>query len=497
MDVSSAAAASSQTVITECDATNSIRPETTQEMVNLAVVWACQHGLIVGAGVPEKPLATIHAPMTVLPTPFPCDSFEKAQAAMEAFNGLFDRVSRDDKYLQTTLRPAAEHDDFTAKLLEIHQNTQDVRDQRRAAQADLVLALNRSDYMLDEPSGTLMQVEMNTISSSFGCLCTLVSQMHRFMLHSQGAQQQVLDGLPENNVTENFVLAMAATVQEHNRVSGSTDSIVVFVVQPNEKNSFDQQWLQTMLLHLHNIKTVRRTLAQLGTEAEISSSGQLSLGGLPVSLVYFRAGYAPTDYPSAAEWNIREQLERCDAALCPSVAYQLAGSKKVQQDLARPGVLERFVDDPNKIKALRDCFAGLWGLDDLDEPETAAVLQEALQEPDRFVLKPQREGGGNNLYGEELRLKLQTKKGLSAFILMQRIRPPINRTVMVREGQVVEADTLSELGIFGYLVRRGDKVLHNKGAGHMMRTKAATSDEGGVAAGFAVLDSVIINSDSR
>lgn len=51
--------------------------------------------------------------MTVLPTPFPCDSFEKAQAAMEAFNGLFDRVSRDDKYLQTTLRPAAEHDDFT------------------------------------------------------------------------------------------------------------------------------------------------------------------------------------------------------------------------------------------------------------------------------------------------------------------------------------------------------------------------------------------------
>lgn len=57
---------------------------------------------------------------------------------------------------------------------------------------------------------------------------------------------QVLDGLPENNVTENFVLAMAATVQEHNRVSGSTDSIVVFVVQPNEKNSFDQQVLHRL-----------------------------------------------------------------------------------------------------------------------------------------------------------------------------------------------------------------------------------------------------------
>lgn len=42
-------------------------------------------------------------------------------------------------------------------------------------------------------------------------------------------------------MTEAFVLAMAATVQEHNRVSGNADSIIVFVVQPDEKNSFDQQ----------------------------------------------------------------------------------------------------------------------------------------------------------------------------------------------------------------------------------------------------------------
>lgn len=51
-----------------------------------------------------------------------------------------------------------------AKLLEIHRNTQGVRDQRRAAQAELILALNRSDYMLDEPSGTLMQVRTGFVS---------------------------------------------------------------------------------------------------------------------------------------------------------------------------------------------------------------------------------------------------------------------------------------------------------------------------------------------
>ena len=39
----------------------------------------------------------------------------------------------------------------------------------------------------------------------------------------------------------------------------------------------------------------------------------------------------------------------------------------------------------------------------------------------------QREGGGNNLYGDELRERLAERRALAAYILMQRIQPPINR----------------------------------------------------------------------
>lgn len=52
-------------------------------------------------------------------------------------------------------------------------------------------------------------------------------------------------------------------------------------------------------------------------------------------------------------------LERSTAALCPSVAYQLAGAKKVQQDLAQPGILARFVDRPEDAELLQACFAGI------------------------------------------------------------------------------------------------------------------------------------------
>jgi len=63
------------------------------------------------------------------------------------------------------------------------------------------------------------------------------------------------------------------------------------------------------------------------------------------------------------------------------------------------------------------------------------------------------------------------------------------RSMLLRNGDILEADTLSELGIYGTFIRRGNRVLLNEEAGHLIRTKAATSDEGGVAAGFAVLDS--------
>ena len=51
-------------------------------------------------------------------------------------------------------------------------------------------------------------------------------------------------------------------------------------------------------------------------------------------------------------------LERSTAALCPSVAYQLAGAKKVQQDLARPGVVEQFLSSAEEAAQIRACFAG-------------------------------------------------------------------------------------------------------------------------------------------
>ena len=44
------------------------------------------------------------------------------------------------------------------------------------------LGMHRSDYMVDTVTSTLLQIELNTIASSFAGLTSLVSQLHTWVL---------------------------------------------------------------------------------------------------------------------------------------------------------------------------------------------------------------------------------------------------------------------------------------------------------------------------
>ncbi|GKV20594.1 hypothetical protein SLEP1_g30693 [Rubroshorea leprosula] len=191
------------------------------------------------------------------------------------------------------------------------------------------------------------------------------------------------------------------------------------------------------------------------------------------------------------EWNARLLMEQSSAIKCPSISYHLAGTKKIQQELAKPNVLERFLENKEDIAKVRECFAGLWSLDDSE------IIRKAIEQPELFVIKPQREGGGNNIYGDDVRetlLRLQ-KEGSeedAAYILMQRIFPTVSLTYLMRDGIYHKDHAISELGIYSAYLRNKEKVILNNQCGYLMRTKLSSSNEGGVAAGFAVLDSIYL-----
>lgn len=83
-----------------------------------------------------------------------------------------------------------------------------------------------------------------------------------------------------------------------------------------------------------------------------------------------------------------------------------------------------------------------------------------LNEPNKFVLKPQREGGGNNIYNENIRSWLNSMKESqerTAWILMDRIYPPLQKNYLIRAAEELKdnidlSDVITELGIYGVII---------------------------------------------
>lgn|ERR1719506_828136 len=125
------------------------------------------------------------------------------------------------------------------------------------------------------------------------------------------------------------------------------------------------------------------------------------------------------------------------------------------------------------------------------------AAEAAMEDPQKFVMKPQREGGGYNYFGDDIRAKMAKAggpQGLDEFILMQRLEAPTQSADLVRKGRVEgSGECISELGIFACIYVGGNgKVAFNDYAGYLLRTKFVGVDEGGVASGFATLSSVSI-----
>lgn len=411
----------------------------------------------------------------------------------------------------------------------------------------------------------MRQVEFNTISSSFGPLCARAGDLHRFLLGQTdylGAESKVLrpDALPRNTALQLLADGLARAHKTYLADKGraddrSHDTRILFVVQDKERNAFDQRWLEYELLDKHGIRTARKTFTSLIEDAKIDSNGTLRVpnqddAGSPieVSTIYYRSGYAPGDYTSEAHWDLRLKLERSAAIKCPTVALQLAGAKKVQQVLSEPGVVEAFLPTraPADIKALRDTWAALYPLDAESELGQEG-LQLAQEQPQRFVMKPQREGGGNNIYRGDIPTALQEMgsrdgsrgagepKEREGYILMELIVPPSGLgNYLIRppsaaaqpdsssadtanlphpEGLTaaecrLSADVVSELGIYGVALFKDSGSRQDRldlshylstpistsadEAAYLLRTKGRESDEGGVAVGFSVLDSVVL-----
>ncbi|KAK9896700.1 glutathione synthase [Cystobasidium minutum MCA 4210] len=573
------------------------------DLLHSARDWALSHALVYRPPLQSSVdtdtafhTSVIHAPFALYPSPFPRQLFDLAVDIQTTYSELYARISTDFDFLEQVIGGnVSKVDSFQGELWKIAKAVRE-----EGLVQNIHLGLFRSDYLLHVtgPEGPLelKQVEFNTISSSFGALSNKVTDLHRYLAFTGAYPETSRPRITPNKLPHNVALRELARglAEAHEAYGKSKTSKVLFVVQDPERNAFDQRALEYELLEKHGIYSTRRSFAQLHAEASLSSAPTRELfltspsspnTSTEISVVYFRAGYTPSDYPTAVEWDTRTLIERSRAIKCPSVALQLSGAKKVQQVLTEPGVLERFIaDDEYRLEKdeLVTTFMKLYPMD--ESPLGKEALKLAYSHPERFVLKPQREGGGNNIYKQDIpafldklekedqeKLKQSAAHGnkkmhkvskepksREAYILMELIEPPAKcRNAMVRANEAKPriGDVVSELGIYGVCLyedtstpvrtprasiddssetstntngaaarpalidvpegrsttptlkhrerelngsirsnkpNHSARILRNKNAGHLLRTKGRESDEGGVAVGFSVIDSPLL-----
>ncbi|AIN96666.1 glutathione synthetase, putative [Leishmania panamensis] len=332
--------------------------------------------------------------------------------------------------------------------------------------------------------------------------------------------------------------------QYQHRTGVKLKPIVLVVVQKNEMNTADQYKLLLELLETHRVLSLRRTLAELhetmrlehanlgesrcdhstGTKEVVSEQLQPPFlvleGKYVVAVTYFRSTYVPQDLPTDAAWQTREWIEESNAVKCPSIPYHLMTFKKMQQLMSNVSEVlapVSFAGDQQKAAALAEHFVPQYSLNKdeygrsgenqqcndkdkvIDDPEY--WIADAVEHLERYVLKPQLEGGGNLIAGEAMQRLLRDAKSddplyqkiRREYILMRKIHCPVMKGIFFRQNQihVVESNVSSELGIYGVtLSSDANQYIMNEAAGSVVRTKPADVADGGVMAGIAALDSV-------
>ena len=64
---------------------------------------------------------------------------------------------------------------------------------------------------------------------------------------------------------------------------------------------------------------------------------------------------------------------------------------------------------------------------------------------------------------------------MQAVVPRQRIFPPRQHSVLIRNGEAFSGETVSELGIFSVFLRNGGEVIANASVGHLLRTKVGSA----------------------
>lgn len=470
--------------------------------------------------------------VSMFPTWFPRACFEQALLLQETYNELYVNVAEDPEWLHDVLKGLIDSEPLARALWKIYEQVQ-----KDSPPQMVSLGIFRSDYMLHGNQGpssvenagpSLKQVEFNNFSCAGGIHGNIATNMHHHLArvgcYQTEATSQTLQfspvNLPKTNTLKSIVdtLALAHKTYADLRPQPLHELAILMPVQPYNVNICDERpieyglWDQEPPIPCFRAIFTEEILDRCSLD--VPSKALLYQGSHPpsktyeISVVYMRAGYDASEYADPLGSAARILLERSLAIKCPSLLSHLSTFKKVQQALADPSTLSRFLPDRDRQTRILQTFAPLYPLDTSPAGQQARSLALDPSSAANHVLKPSLEGGGHNIYGTDIPAFLHKtdQRTWPNFILMEKIEPPLLQNTLLSGQGIYRGPVVSELGVFGVVLwrRRGRgqentggggggggnaEIIHNAGAaGWSFKTKARHVDEMSVIKGYGCFD---------
>merc|ERR1712228_155871 len=353
-----------------------------------------------------------------------------------------------------------------------------------------------------------IQIEINTIASAGSLMSDFVTKLHQFLIRKMNIlmssnQDLNTNNLPifnDNNQSLAYSLFRASEIVHTKYLNGKYQHIekrtILMIVTDDEVNISDQRGLEYVLLSEYNVYIIRRSLLYIYNNAKITKQGEFYIDDCFISCCYFRAGYSPKHYQSEKEWKARLMIEESLAIKCPNIEYQLIGSKLMQIVFCDKNVLRKYLNE-DEIEEIYSHFGMMRNLGDIVECDDK-LFNHIKKNPHEYVLKhTQREGGGNNLYNDDIVEFIEHKmndSNMNNWIAMKRIYPKPVKTIQIRNFKQFEIEGISEFGVYSsYICDDKGHVECDEIIGTLVRTKPMNISQGGVFSGYAVFDSVVVD----
>jgi glutathione synthase len=214
-----------------------------QDIAKHASIWAILNGLVYA----NDAKTWIPAPISLTPARFSRNAYEYVVNIQPYLNHLIDAISRDKMFVVNTLEQLTHTDEFVKNLLDIYKDFSE-----QYLKDCIQLGLLRSDYMINNDGyvETPLQVEINTVASSFGCLSEKVGLMQKNLLtkYSNDPNMKQLISeidsdfestkpLKSSSIPDNISIASLARGLAHaHGLYKNPSAFITFVVQPGERN---------------------------------------------------------------------------------------------------------------------------------------------------------------------------------------------------------------------------------------------------------------------